>query len=490
MKLRELLQRLEYQTALPDLEITGVTSDSRQVREGYLFVAIKGGRFDGHDHAAQAVQNGAAAVVCQHDVGLACQVLVPDSRYAYGILAANWFGNPAGELKLVAVTGTNGKTTTTYLMRHILEKTGHPTGLIGTIHNEIGAITIPARHTTPDPMQLHSMLRRMKQAGCEYVVLEASSHAIDQNRLAGCSFECGIFTNLTQDHLDYHKTMENYFAAKRKLFYSCKSAVFNLDDAYGRRLAEDPEFAGKGRTFSLELDEADYTAKNIEYAAAYSRFAFVGSQQIVRVKLPMPGRFSVANAMGAMAACLQLGLELEEIAAALADCTGVPGRAEVLPTDTDYTIIRDYAHTPDGLEKILLALRTFAKGRIVTLFGCAGNRDRAKRPQMAQMAAKYSDFVILTSDNPRDEDPMQIIEDALPGILAENTPYQVIPDRYAAIEWGIDNARKDDILLLAGKGHEDYQVLDFGTIFFDEKVIVDEILSARRAAKSLEESGK
>lgn len=479
MRLYQLIEGLGLTGQVADCEITGVTNDSRQVEPGMVFVCIKGGRFDGHDRARQALEDGAAAVVCQHDLGLERQLLHPDTRYVYGLLCGSWHGNPSRRLKMVGVTGTNGKTTITYMMKHILESAGKKVGLIGTIHNEIDDILLPAKHTTPDPMVLHSMLARMEKAGCEYVVMECSSHALDQHRVAGVTFQTAIFTNLTQDHLDYHQTMENYFQAKKRLFSMCGTAVLNLDDAYGRRLQE--EVSCKALTFSTDNDLADYTAKNIQSAPDSSRFLFVGKNQIARVRLPIPGDFSVSNAMAAGVACLTLGFPVEQVAEGLSTCEGVVGRIEVLPTGTDFVVIRDYAHSPDGLEKILTTMQKFAKGKVYLLFGPAGDRDQSKRKLMGEIVSRLADFVILTSDNPREEDEMQIINDTLPGIeMHPETPCKVIPDRYEAIEWALTTCQKDDVLILAGKGHEDYQVLRGGTICFDERRIVSDILTRLR----------
>ena len=479
MLLSKLLEGVEYEGSVKDCEIKGVTSDSRQVEPGMLFVCIRGTRADGHGYAKGAVEAGAAAVVCERDLGLQNQILCADTHLAYGLLCGNWYGNPARRLRLIGVTGTNGKTTVTCMVKHILETTGARVGLIGTIHNEIDDIVLPAKHTTPDALALHGMLSRKADAGCRYVVMECSSHALDQQRLAGLRFEAAAFTNLTQDHLDYHHDMENYYHAKKKLFSMCGTAVVNVDDAYGQRLAE--EITCPKITFSTQSDEADYTAKDIRPAPDSSRFMLVGKGQIARVRLPIPGDFSVANAMTAACSCIAAGLTVEEAAAGLCSCKGVVGRIEVLPTGTPYTVIRDYAHSPDGLEKIITTMQKFAVGRVVTLFGCAGNRDRTKRKKMAEIVARLSDFVILTSDNPRDEDELQIIEDAKPGLLEHpDTPYEIIPDRYAAIEWALDHAQPDDVLILAGKGHEDYQVLKGETICFDEKQIVLDLLARRK----------
>lgn len=483
MKLSELLQAVRCENQIEDREIAKVTCDSREVAQQAVFVCIKGQKFDGHS-AAAALADTAAAVVCERDLGLANQILVPDTREAYGIICGNFYGNPAAKMKLVGITGTNGKTTITYLLKHLLEDAGKKVGLIGTIHNEIGDMDVPATHTTPDPAELHVLFSRMLGAGCEYVVMEVSSHALDQHRLAGCHFAAGVFTNLTQDHLDYHGTMERYFEAKKRLFTMCDTAVINLDDSYGMRLVK--EVGCKLLTFSAQSDDADFTAKNIVPSSGGNRFAFVGDSLIGRVNFCMPGRFSVSNAMAAGTAALAVGVPFDAMVRGLCTCRGVVGRTEVLDTKTDFTVIRDYAHSPDGLEKVIATVKEFAQGRVITLFGCAGNRDRTKRPKMAEIVSRLSDFVILTSDNPRDEDPLRIIEDAKPGLLEHKTPYQILPDRYEAIEWALGFAQAGDILLLAGKGHEDYQVLSFGTICFDEKEIVSTLLEKRQQGKQAE----
>ncbi len=474
MTLYQLLEGLQCSQLPADRQIGSVVIDSRQVKPGDLFICIAGEKADGHAYAAKAVEQGAAAVICQRDLGLECQVLVENTRAAYGVVCGNLFGNPARKLKLVGVTGTNGKTTITTLIHHILTDCGCKAGLIGTVHTEIGDMIIPAKYTTPDPMVLQSTFARMVQAGCEYAVMEVSSHGLDQRRLEGCRFSSAVFTNLTQDHLDYHHTMENYYQAKKRLFDMCDKAVINLDDATGCRLLQ--EITCPAVTYSTSNNRADYTANDVQPSQLGSSFAMVGMGVISRVKLAMPGDFSVSNAMAAAACCVGLGLGLEEVCRSLTNCAGVEGRAEVIHSDQRGMIIRDYAHTPDGLEKILAALRPFAKGRIVTLFGCPGNRDATKRPKMAKAVAEGSDFIILSSDNPRDEDPEAIIAEALPGLEGSGVPYKVLPNRYEAILWALQNRQQDDILLLAGKGHEDYQVLKDETIYFDEKVIVQSLL--------------
>ncbi|WRS27633.1 UDP-N-acetylmuramoyl-L-alanyl-D-glutamate--2,6-diaminopimelate ligase [Oscillospiraceae bacterium MB08-C2-2] len=478
MTLQQLAKDLTYTGTLTDAQVTGITADSRQVEPGSVFVCIAGGKFDGHDHAASALEKGAVLVVAQRDLGLSPQILVEDTREAYGLLCGAFFDYPAKKLKLIGVTGTNGKTTITYLVKQILEAAGKKVGLLGTIHNEIADMVIPSKHTTPDPLQLHAMFARMAEAGCEYAVMEVSSHALDQRRVAGCRFDCGIFTNLTQDHLDYHGSMESYYLAKKKLFELSDRAVINLDDPTGQKLIS--ELSCPVTSFSCQRDDADYTARDIRFSAKGSQFSLLANSQLARVSFAMPGEFSVSNALAAAVGCISVGLTFEQAVAGLNQCKGVPGRIEILPTDTPFTIIRDYAHSPDGLEKIITAVRVFAPGRVVTLFGCAGNRDRTKRPIMGEIVSRLSDFCILTSDNPRDENPQRVVDDVLPGLLEHDTPHEVIVDRYSAIEWALDNCHEGDILILAGKGHEDYQVLDYGTIFFDEKVIVDELLAKKK----------
>lgn len=478
MKLSLLLEGIDRAAEPDDCEISRVTADSRTVEPGDVFVSIKGKHSDGHDHAGAALAAGAAAVVCERDLGLERQVLVENSRRAYALMCANLCGNPQRDLTIVGVTGTSGKTTVTCLIRDILRAAGKKTGLIGTIQGEIGDMIIPARHTTPDPAQLYEMLARMKAAGMEYVVMEVSSFALDQQRVDGIRFKCAAFTNLSREHLDYHGDMEEYYAAKRSLFSMTDEAVVGIDDEYGKRLAQ--EAGCPCATFSVSDGSADYSAHSISFSAAGSRFVVVHGNQLARVGISMPGLYSVSNALCAYVCARRLGVESAAAVKGLCESRGVQGRMEIIDADLPFTIIRDYAHAPEELRSVLSTVHTFAAGRIVTLFGCPGERDRGKRPDMARAAAKFSDQVILTSDNPRSENPMQIIEDAMPGFEGRRTPVEVIPDRYDAIRWAIENAKENDTLLLLGKGHEDYQVLSYGTIFFDERFIVKEIVQHLR----------
>lgn len=478
MKLQELLYNtgICLNTLNGDKEITAITCDSRRVEKGCLFVCIVGTAVDGHKFASQAEAAGAAAIVVQRDMGLRTQLLVENTRGAWAQICANWFGHPASRLSMIGVTGTNGKTTTTTLIKSMLEHEGHKVGLIGTIQNMIGDRVLPAEHTTPDPYDLQSILALMVMEGCTYCVMEVSSHALDQQRVAGCEYDIGLFTNLTQDHLDYHGTMENYMQAKKKLFSMCRTGIFNADDSWTEKMSEGVPC--KKLTYSASNDTADYVARNIRHRADGVSFELVGVGHIGRVNLQIPGQFSVYNGLSAATACLALGMPFDRVVEALSAATGVKGRAEVVPTGRDFTVVIDYAHTPDGLENICSTLKECCHGRLVTLFGCGGDRDKTKRPIMGEIAARLSDYVIVSSDNPRSEPPMSIIEDVLEGMKNTDTPYTVEENRPEAIKWAIAHAQPGDTILLAGKGHETYQVLDTGVIHLDEREVVAEALAA------------
>lgn len=473
MKLSQILNGVKVETNFNDVEILDVTQDSRLVKEGSLFVCVKGNTFDGHSVAEEMLKKGAAAVIVEKDLNLENQVLVSDTRAVFSLICANFFGNPAEKLKLIGLTGTNGKTTTTFLIKQILENTGKKVGLIGTVQNMIGSEVYPAKYTTPDPYELQKLFRLMVDADCEYCVMEVSSQALAQGRVNGLHFLVGAFTNLTQDHLDYHKTWENYFESKRILFENCDYAVTNSDDEYGLKIVEG--LPCKKITYSIDRNDADFCAKNVKFKASGVEYELV-SDYIGRVNCPIPGRFSVYNSLCATTVALTLGLDFNKVLYAISKSTGVKGRIEVVPTDTDYTVIIDYAHSPNGLENIISSLREIAKGRVVTLFGCGGDRDKTKRPLMGKIAAELSDFCIVTSDNPRSENPAQIIDDILVGMEGISTPYVVVENRKEAIRWALEHGEKDDIILLAGKGHETYQILPTGTIHFDEREVIAEIL--------------
>ena len=476
MKLYDLISGIA-QTDIPDTEITDITSDTRkQLAPGFVFVCIKGNTFDGHDAAKEMIERGASVIVAEHDLGLDNQIIVEDTRAAYPALCARYFGDPQKSLKLIGVTGTNGKTTITTVLKKVLDGFGCKVGLIGTCQNEIGDKILHTDRTTPEPYELFELFRQMADAGCEYVVMEASSQGLEQKRLGPCEFRVGIFTNLTQDHLDVHGNMENYYQAKKLLFDVSAQAIINIDDFYGRRYLE--EISCKKNTYSAER-KADFYAEDILLSASGVKYVYCDGKAKHNVDFKMPGVFNVSNSLAVISCCETLGFSAEETIHQLNQMQGVRGRAEVVPTGRDFTVICDYAHTPDALANVLAAIRTGSTGKVKCLFGCGGNRDATKRPLMAAAAADNADFLIVTSDNPRNEDPEDIINDILAGLEGKNTPYVKITDRREAIHWAIKNAEKDDIIVLAGKGHEDYQILAGGVkIHFDEREIVAEALEA------------
>lgn len=472
MKLQELLRgvAVKSSTAADDQEIREVRYDSRAVQAGDLFVAIRGFATDGHQYIGKALEQGAVAIVCEEaPVGVPA-VVVENARQALAEIAANRFGHPADSMVMLGVTGTNGKTTTTYLVKHMLEDAGHKVGLIGTNQNLIGDEVIETERTTPESYELHALFARMRDAGCTHVIMEVSSHSLVLDRVYGIPFAVGAFTNLTQDHLDFHKTMEEYRKAKAMLFAISEKGVINLDDDAAQAMLADAKCPCL--TFSCEKDAADLTAKNIRLHADGVEFVATTKGELARVKLPIPGHFSVENALAALGMVLQSGIPLADAAHSLATATGVKGRVEVVPTDTDYTVLIDYAHTPDGVENVLRAVRGFAKGRVIALFGCGGDRDRTKRPKMGKIAADLADFCVVTSDNPRTEDPKAIIDDILEGMQGTKTPMEVIVDRPEAIHWALAHAKKDDVIVLMGKGHETYQEINHVKHHMDEREIV------------------
>ena len=461
-------------STLNDREISGITCDSRKVKPGWLFACINGPERDGHDYAKSAVENGASAVLCEKDLGLDCQILVENTKHTYSKICEKWYKDAAKKLKIIGVTGTNGKTSITYLVKNMLESLGHKCGLIGTIQNICGSQVFEAKNTTPSIEDLHYYFSQMVKEGCDYCVMEVSSHALDQERVYGIEFETAIFTNLTQDHLDYHKTMENYLAAKKKLFYNCKNAVINLDDQYSQKLMNGLKC--NILTYSITSNQANYQAKNIRYHSFGNDFEFLDNNELCRVKLKIPGKFSIYNALAVAVCGITLGFKAFEVANSLSKADGIKGRAEIVPVNTDYTVIIDYAHTPDGLANILYTFKDCPKNRLVVLFGCGGDRDKTKRPIMGEIAVRLADFVIVTSDNPRTEDPGEIIKDILAGMKKTTTPYKVIENRKDAIKYALKTAQADDIIVLAGKGHETYQILNTGKIHFDEREVIKECI--------------
>jgi len=481
MKLAELLRHLDVLeiTADPELEISGISYDSRKTQPGDLFVAIKGFEADGHRFIPKAMQNGAAAVLCEDAPGDGTPfVRVKDCRYGLALVSRDFCGNPAGEMKVIGFTGTSGKTSSTHILKHVLETQGAKVGLIGTNGNMIGDTLLHTEHTTPESLELHKLFREMRDAGCTHVVMEVSSHSLTLERVAGITFDVAVFTNLSQDHLDLHGTMEEYAAAKKKIFSQCRVGCVNMDDARGAYMAEGASCPIL--RYSAEDNGAELSAKDVRLTASGVRFAAVHGEELALTRLAIPGMFSVYNALSVLAACLCLGMSLKDAADGVSSARGVKGRMESVPTDGDYSIIIDYSHKPDALEKALKALRPVTKGRLTVLFGCGGDRDRGKRPIMGRIAADNADLVIVTSDNPRTEDPMDIIGEILPGIKSRHRPYKMICDRPEAIRWAIDNAGPGDVILLAGKGHEDYQIIGHEKHHMDEREIVADWLKERK----------
>ena len=477
MRLRELLEGMEVisQTISPDTEITHVCVDSRATQKGSLFVAVPGNRCDGGHYARQAVDRGAVCVVCQSELPPDLPwVKVRDARLALSQLACRWYGHPSRQLTMLGVTGTNGKTTVTYLLRHILQRTGMKTGLIGTVQNIVGEQTLPAQRTTPDALQIQQLLSAMTKNGCSHAVMEVSSHALDQHRAEGIEFAVGLFTNLTEDHLDYHGTMGCYCDAKAKLFQMSRMGVCNADDPWTERLLAG---ASCPSVYYGIHNPAEVWAEDIFLHSRSVDFTVCTARTRTPVHLGVPGRFSVYNALGAIAACGELGIPPEECAAALATFPGVAGRMEVVPTPgKPYTLLIDYAHTPDALENVLKTVRGFAQNRVIAVFGCGGDREREKRPLMGHIAGKLADLTIITSDNPRTEEPMAIIRDILPGIAGAEDKYIVEPDRRGAIALAMGRAAAGDVIVLCGKGHETYQEIGDKTIPMDEREIVRSLL--------------
>ena len=451
MKLRELLKDIPVLTCTADLEtdITAVCYDSRKAAPGCLFVAVTGFAADGNRFIPMALEKGAAAVVtAKKPEGDIPYILVESDRLALAMLGCNFYGHPAKSMTMIGITGTNGKTSSTLLLKQVLEKTlGAKVGLIGTMANMIGQETIPTERTTPESLELQALFARMRDAGCTHVVMEVSSHAITLERIGGVRFDVAAFTNLTEDHLDFHKTMDAYCDAKAELFRRCDKAVINADDSYADRILA--AAACPVLTTSVATKEGLH-AEGVE--------------------LPIPGKFTVYNALTVLGAARQLGISLKACAEALKTAGGVKGRVEVVPTPgMPYSVLIDYAHTPDALENVLRSVRDFCKGRLISVFGCGGDRDPMKRPIMGKIGVELSDIAIITSDNPRTEPPMAIIADILKGVNPENGEYIVIEDRRKAIRYAMDIAEKNDIIVLAGKGHETYQDIGGQKHHLDER---------------------
>ena len=483
MKLRELLQgiRVIEATADMELDIHNVVYDTRkEITPGSLFVAISGFVFDGNTYISSAMAQGAAAVVTSHrpteDVPY---ILVESDRSALAMIGANYFGRPAQAMTMIGVTGTNGKTSVTLLLKHVLETTlGAKVGLIGTTQNMIGQQVVATERTTPESFELHRLFGQMRDAGCTHVVMEVSSHAIALDRVYGITFDAAAFTNLTEDHLDFHKTMENYCDTKAVLFTRCQKGVANQDDEWFSRITQN---AACPILTTSAKNPAGLSAEEIVLRSDGIAFTAVMAENRVPVMLPIPGRFTVYNALTVLGIAAQLGIALEDAAKSLATAQGVKGRVEVVPTPgKDYTVIIDFAHTPDGLENVLSSVRGFCKGRLIAVFGCGGDRDPMKRPIMGRIGTELADLAVITSDNPRTEDPNAIISDILSGVPSDKNNYIVLENRKKAIYYAMDIGQKDDIIVLAGKGHETYQEINGVKHHLDEREVVAAYLEGLR----------
>ncbi len=460
-----------------NIEISGIAYDSRKVRKGYMFVCIDGTTADGHDYIPQAVENGAAAIVVQKESltpeGISV-IKTPDTRYALAYLSDAFYGHPSGKFKLVGVTGTKGKTTTTFMIKAVLESARKKVGLVGTLGSRIGDRTLYTERTTPESHDLQSLFAEMVDEGVDNVVMEVSSQGLALHRVSCCDYEIGVFTNLTKDHIGpkEHSSMEDYLSAKTKLFKMCKKGLVNNDSEYASEIIK--EAGCEILTFGIEK-KADIMAADIVKHPQSVEFTAVSPWFAGGFKVNIPGKFSVYNALAAIGVCGMLGIPYEAVRAGL-EKVQVPGRAELVDTGRDFSVMIDYAHTPDSLENILNTVKDYAPGRVVSLFGCGGDRDRTKRPMMGEISGRIADFTIITSDNPRTEDPEAIVEDIEEGIKKSGGRYIRIVDRRDAIRYALENAAAGDVIVLAGKGHETYQTFKDKTIHFDEREVVAEIL--------------
>ncbi|MGL4730984.1 MAG: UDP-N-acetylmuramoyl-L-alanyl-D-glutamate--2,6-diaminopimelate ligase [Clostridium sp.] len=477
MKLLKLLDSIEYKVLKgnSDVEINAIQYDSRKIERGDAFFCIEGFVVDGHNYIKAAIENGAETIIVQKPVDVVEDVtviLVEDSRKALAVASANYYGNPSEKINIIGITGTNGKTTTSFMLKSILEKCGYKVGLIGTIANYIGDNKLKSERTTPECLELQKLFYEMVNSGVTHCVMEVSSHSLELYRVYGVKFKEAIFTNLTQDHLDFHKTFENYFNAKLKLFLSSETSIINIDDKYSEQIKESVN--NKVVTYSIEK-ASEFRAYDLKLHSRGIQFKIKYDGKEELIELNIPGRYNVYNALGCIIAMLNEGVSIEKIKEGIKGTT-VPGRCEIvtLKNNLGYDIIIDYAHTPDGLENILTSVKEITEGRLISVFGCGGDRDKTKRPIMGEVGARISDIAILTSDNPRSENPYEIIEDIKKGITTEN--YMVIENRKDAIKEAIKIAQKNDIIVIAGKGHEDYQVLRDKTIHFDEREVIEDII--------------
>lgn len=481
MKLNALLSHLDSEEVLGfnDLEIAGITHDSRKVRPGYLFVAIKGYKVNGHDFIEKSLERGAVAVVSEKALSLAPtipQIIVRSSRKALSCLSCRFYDDPSKKLDVIGITGTNGKTTSAFLTKSIIESAGYETGLIGTINYQIGKKIIPANETTPESIELQSFISEMVASNIKFAVMEVSSHSASQHRIDDISFKTAVFTNISAEHMDYHETIQNYRDAKARLFESLKKdsfAILNADDESGKY------FANKTKAqilwFGIE-NNADVKARIYDESIDNTMFKLSYSGKDIDINMPFIGRHNVYNALASAAGALSLGFELQAVKHGIETAPVVPGRLESIPCKYGFKVFLDYAHTPNALETVLHTLRKLAKRRIILVFGCGGDRDKEKRPKMGKIADEKSDIFWITNDNPRSEDPMSIIEDIKANIRPKR-PFHIQPDRHKAIREALDEAKKGDFVLIAGKGHEKKQIFKDKTITFDDKDVVKKMLS-------------
>ncbi|MDF2884411.1 MAG: UDP-N-acetylmuramoyl-L-alanyl-D-glutamate--2,6-diaminopimelate ligase [Clostridiaceae bacterium] len=478
MQLLEILSGVEFELIKGNcqMDISGINYDSRLVEKSQLFICIEGYATDGHKYIDDAVKNGAAAIIVMRDLEKVpdCTVIkVKDTRKTMALAGANFYGHPADKMKIIGITGTNGKTTSTYMMKSILENAGYKVGLIGSISNYIGHKKLVTHRTTPESLELQKLFKQMVDENVKYCVMEVSSHSLYLDRVYGVKFSQGIFTNLTQDHLDFHKTFENYYNAKLILFKNSLNSIINIDDGYGVRVFHDV----KGNKTSYAIDkEADVKGSSLIMHSRGVEFDMEYKQNKSQVKLNIPGKYNVMNALGSAAACLMEDIDFKTVVQGLEKMEFVPGRCEIVTKkyNLPFEVIVDFAHTPDGLENILKTAREFTKGRLISVFGCGGDRDRTKRPIMGKIGSELSDIAIVTSDNPRTEEPMEIIKEVAEGIKTNNC--HIIENRKEAIKAAMEMAKKDDVIVVAGKGHEDYQILKDKTIHFDEREIIADIV--------------
>ncbi|MBE6815054.1 MAG: UDP-N-acetylmuramoyl-L-alanyl-D-glutamate--2,6-diaminopimelate ligase [Ruminococcaceae bacterium] len=471
MLLSELLKGVNVKNEYIDREINDVTDNTKKVIENCAFVCVSGARFDGHNFAKDVLKNGAVTVIVSKDLGLKEQVLVENTREAYAIMCKNLFGASVDKMTLIGITGTNGKTTTAFIVKDILKEFNIKSGLIGTVKNMVGDKEFHTELTTPDPYDMHKLFKMMEDDDIKYCVMETSSQAFHQMRLAGIHFKVGVFTNLTQDHLDYHGTIEEYKKCKKDLFKACDIAVMNADDEASQFMMDG--VSCEKISYGVEKN-CDIKASDI--ALLENKVTYKINNEL-NVDFHIPGDFSVYNSLAAIGAVNALGFSLEDTVKAISQAKSVKGRLELVETNTPFGVIIDYAHTPDGLEKAINAVRGFTKGRVITLFGCGGDRDKTKRPKMGRMATELSDVVIVTTDNPRTEDPDEIIKEILIGTVGSKAEVITITDRSEAIAEALKIAKQGDTILLAGKGHETYQVIGTERVHYDEREVIKSALN-------------